>query len=436
MAHELEIEEEYAGGEPEAIGIDESNRWIERIFKAFPAFRERNFSLYFWGQFVSLIGTWLQTVAQGWLVLEITHSAYWVGVVSALGSLPILFFALFGGVIVDRFSRKKILYVTQILSLIFALVLGLLALFGHATLFAISVLAFLLGAVNALDVPARHAFIAEMMGKKNLASAIALHSAAFNGSRIIGPAIAGILIALIGTGGTFLVNALSFIAVIVSLALIDVSVRRRASAHPHPIAAIREGLSYAFSRAMIRMFLIGAGVVSIFGWSYLSILPVVTEQVFHKRAAELGYLHTAAGIGAVTSVIVISIFMRRFGPRPFVIGGTFLLGAGLLGLSYAPTLPWGLAAMFVTGFSLILAFSVINSTIQSHIEDTVRGRVMSIYVLMWRGTAPIGSFLMGYMAEHFGAGWAIRAGSLVVLVAACAFFYCRAIIPLRPHPNQ
>ena len=422
------IEREDFVGEPEEIGIDESAGWIRTIQKAFPALEERNFAIYFSGQFVSLIGTWLQTIAQGWLVLQLTHSAFWVGVVSACQSLPVLLFVLFTGVIVDRMSRKKILLVTQSLSLLFALILGLLTISGYISVPAICLLAFLLGTVNALDVPARHTFIAEMMGNKNLASAIALHSAAFNGSRVIGPAVAGLLIALIGTGGTFLVNAASFLAVIASLFLIQLATTRSAT-HSHPLDAIREGISYAFSRTTIRMFLIGAGIVSIFGWSYVSILPVEAEQVFHQQATGLGYLYTAAGIGALLGAILVSTYLPRTGPRTFILAGNALLGTSLFLFSFASVYWIGLICMFFLGLAFISEFSVINSTIQNMIQDQIRGRVMSIYVLMWQGMTPFGSFLMGTMAQHFGAPFAIRFGSLFVLGVAFYFFLNRTHIP-------
>ncbi|MDZ4296240.1 MAG: MFS transporter [Patescibacteria group bacterium] len=411
-------EELHVAGESQELALEWSiGRWMRLLAAAFPAFEDRNYRLYFGGQVVSLIGTWLQTVAQGWLVLQLTDSAFWVGAVSALSSLPILFFALFGGVIVDRFSRKRILYLTQLIPMLLAAILGVLTLLDIVTLAQICALAFLLGLVNAIDIPARHAFVADLMDRRRLASAIALNSVTFNVSRVVGPSIAGTLITFIGVGGTFLVNAVSFIAVVAALMLITARTRAPAE-HPAALKAIADGLAYTFSRRILRVFMIVAGVVAVFGWSYVSILPVVAERVFGGDVASLGYLHTAAGLGALSAAILISVFIRRTGPGIFILGGNLVLGASLFLFSLTTSLELGLVWMFFTGLALIAEFSVINSTIQHLIDDAVRGRVMSIYVLMWRGTAPIGGFLMGYLAEELGAQLSIRLGAGVVFAAA------------------
>lgn len=424
----LKREDKFIISEGEEVGPPLALGWAKRLRVTFPAFEERNFRLYFGGQFISLIGSWLQVVAQGWLVLELTHSAFWVGVVAALSSVPILIFALASGVIVDRFPKKKILIITQALAMLCAFFLGLFTVLHMATILMICIFAFLLGVVNALDIPARQAFIPEMMGKKHVASAISLHAAIFNGSRVLGPAFAGILIGLIGLGGTFFLNAVSFIAVIVSLFLMRVD-DHVAPHHLHPVAAIREGLHYAFSRAPIRMLLIVASVVSIFGWSYASILPVVAEEVFHQDATGLGYLFTATGLGALLSVLLISVYAHRIGSHKFILGGNLLLGVSLLLFSFTHRFDAGLFLMFCTGLALTSQFSVVNSTIQHIVDDSVRGRVMSIYVLMFRGTAPIGALLMGYVAQHFGSQLAIRWGSLVVLAIAAVLFMKSDTIP-------
>lgn len=416
--------------------VEESLAWIKKIFSAFPAFRDPNYRLYFAGQLVSLIGTWLQMVAQGWLVLEITHSAFWVGAVSALGSLPILVFVLFGGVIVDRFSPKRILYLTNILPMMLAFTLGFLTLFEAITLFEIAILAFLLGLVNALDIPARHTFVAHMMGKRYLASAIALNAATFNGARIIGPSFAGILIALIGIGGTFIVNAVSFLAVIASLLGIYIKAYRREEHHTlHPLLAIKEGLWYAFSRHDLRLLMIATALISIFGWSPLAILPVVIQEVFHEGVRELGYLHSATGVGAVLAAVLVSLASQRMVPKRFIIGGNILLGISLLVFSFAFTIQLGLLLMFFVGFALISQTSVINSTIQHITQDRLRGRVMSIYVLMFRGMSPVGAFTIGYLAQHVGSQSAIRMGALVVLLTSAFLYLNRKHIPANHVPS-
>ena len=246
MPKEFQKEERYIASESPEISVGDSAGWTAKIKSAFPAFRDRNFRLYFYGQLISMIGTWLQNVAQGWLVLELTHSAFWVGATAAVGSAPVLLFGLWGGVIVDRIDRRKILLCTQIISMILALILGVLVLLHVANLWEILVLTFLLGSVNAIDLPARSAFIVELVEEKRfLTSAIALNAATFNASRIVGPAFAGLLIAAIGTGGTFILNGVSFIAAIISLILIRFDAPA-AQHHLHPFAAIREGIYYSF----------------------------------------------------------------------------------------------------------------------------------------------------------------------------------------------
>lgn len=413
-----------------------STGWLGRLGRAFPAFfEERNYRLYFTGQFISLVGSWLQTVAQGWLVFELTRSAFWVGMVAALNSLPILAFVVLGGVIVDRFSRKKILYLTQIAPLLLAAALGALTFSGAATLFNVGVLAFLLGVVQALDMPARQAFVPEMVAKRHLASAIALNSVIFNGSRVIGPSAAGALINWIGLGGTFFVNAASFLAVMASLAFIRVTPRAHET-HLHPIAALGEGFRYAFGRPSLRLFMALAAVGSMFGWSYVSILPVVAANVFGGGAALLGHFYTAAGLGALLGAALISLYVKRLGPRPFIIVGSIVLGVSLFTFSFVANIALGFVLLFFAGLGLLGQFSVINSAIQHSIDDRMRGRVMSIYGLFWRGTAPLGSFLMGTLGEAFGPGWAIRIGAILLLACAACVVFLRRRIPETLAPQE
>ncbi|MEK7541837.1 MAG: MFS transporter [Patescibacteria group bacterium] len=391
---------------PEAF-IAVPRRWLSRGLRTFPAFRNRNYRIYFSGQFVSLAGSWLQTVAQGWLVFELTHSAFWVGFVIALSSLPVLFFGVLAGVVVDRFNTKTILYVTQALPMIFAAILGFLTLSGRADIFTISVIAFLLGLVNAFDVPARQTFTAEMVEYRHLSSAIVLNAAAFNGSRIIGPSLAGISIALLGVGGTFLINAASFIAVLISLWRIRVDASPP-DTQAHPLTALREGLRYTFSRPDLRLIMFTVACVSIFGWSYIAILPVIAGDVFRQDATGLGYLYTAIGFGALTATVLISLFLSRLGPAPFILGGNIAIVGILVAFSYTANFRVALALMFLAGLALMVQMSVMNNTVQHSIDHALRGRVMSIFVTMFRGMSPVGAFLMGWLGDAVGPMWAVR----------------------------
>lgn len=444
MTRRYKNESEYVISEGEAFVVPEPRRFFKHLYAAFPALQERDYRLYFTGQLVSQVGNWLQTVALGWQVLQLTHSAFWVGIVSAIGGLPVLVFVLFGGVIVDRFPKKTILYITQILPMVFAFILGVRTLTGGITIPEICVLAFLLGLVNAVDLPARHAYVAEMMRQPGrmapttegrtrgarLASAIALNSATVNISRVLGPAVAGALIASIGMGGTYIINAVSFGGVILSLWLIAFREPRPEAHHLHPLKAIAEGVSYAFGRPDIRLFMLASGITSIFGWSYVSILPVIIDQVFHRDAAALGYFFSAIGVGALTAVLLVSLYLDRAGVRTFVIGGSALLGCSLLALAYIERYELALIFAAFSGCALISQFSVINTTIQRSVKDAIRGRVMSIAVLMFRGVGPIGSFIMGSLAEHFGTQRALLIGAAAVLAVASVLFMRQRDMPL------
>lgn len=408
------------------IGIP--RRLLSRGLGAFPAFQDRNYRLYFCGQFISLAGSWLQQVAQGWLVFELTHSAFWVGFVTAMSSLPVLFFGVFAGVVVDRFNTKTLLYISQVLPMLFSAILGVLTLLGLATITNISVLALLMGFVNALDVPSRQTFTAKMMDRKHLASAIVLNAAAFNGSRIIGPSIAGICIALIGVGGTFIINAASFIAVIVSLMFIRVDASPP-DTHAHPITALKDGLSYTFSRPDLRLIMFTVACVSIFGWSYIAILPVIAGDIFHEDAAGLGHMYTAIGFGAVTTTILISLYLQRWGPARFIIGGNSAITAILLAFSFVTDFSLGLVLMFLAGLALLAQMSVMNSTVQHSIDGSLRGRVMSIYVTAFRGMSPIGAFLIGWLADILSPQWAIRLMALPLAGVTVLLVMNRRLIP-------
>jgi len=385
------------------------------IRSIFPALGNRNYALYFFGQFVSLIGTWLQTVAQGWLVLELTNSAFLVGLIAALGAAPSLLFSLFGGVIVDRFPKKHIVIFTQASSMALALILGLLTVFGTIAVWEIGVLAFLLGCVTAVDAPARQSFIPELVAKEDLASAIVLNSGTFNAARVIGPGLAGLLIALVGTGGAFLLNGASYIAVIAALFAMRVQLITTKQ-KLHPIAAIKEGLSYSFTHPVIRVLLIFIGVVSIFGWSYATIMPVIAKNTFHVGATGLGYLYAATGLGSVAAMFVVSALSRRVSPIVFIIGGNTLFAISIILFTFAGSAVAALPFLFFAGFGLISLNSTSNTTIQSMVADQVRGRVMSIYVLMFLGLSPIGSFEIGWLSEVAGTAFAIRVGAVVVFL--------------------
>lgn len=293
------------------VPVGPNRIWVNKIQKAFPAFQSTNYKLYFTGQLVSMIGTWMQIVAQSWLVLQLTESVFLIGLVMALSTLPTLLFTLYGGVIVDRFPKKEILFFTQICAMVLALLLGILTVFDWINIWEIGVIAFLLGTVNAIDAPARQAFVSELVNKEQLPSAIALNSGVFNSARVIGPTVAGVMIAIIGTGGAFILNALSYVAVL--LALRKIKIAEIKPAHlPDPIRAIKEGISYSVTHPIIRTLFIVIGIVSVFGWSYTTVLSIMAKNTFHVGAAGLGYLYAASGLGSLLATIVIALFSKKY----------------------------------------------------------------------------------------------------------------------------
>lgn len=417
----MKKEELYIINESPEIGIGESPNWLRYITRAFPALRYPNYRLYFMGQLVSLIGTWLQTVAQGYLVYELTRSAFWVGLIAALNFLPVMLFSLFGGVVVDRFKKRSILYVTQTVQMGLAFVLGGLVLGGVVNEYHIAFLAFLLGCSSAVDMPARQTFVNDIVDRKYLASAISLNAGVFNAARAVGPAFAGLLISYVGVGGAFILNGFTFIAIIVALSRMKIQEYVHPT-HPHPIKAIMEGLRYSFSNPIIRPLLILAAFNSIFGWSYITVMPVVARDIYKVGAAGLGYLQSAAGVGAMLGAVLISIYSRRVKANNFIFGGTLLFVSALFIFSFVHTLPIGMLTLFFTGLGIIAAFSMTNSTIQHQVPDAIRGRVMSIYTLMFLGMSPLGSIEIGYLSEVLGVHNALRINACIMLIFSAVLY--------------
>lgn len=395
-----------------------------KILKLFPAFKNRNYKIYFAGQLISLVGTWLQIVAEGWLVFELTHSAFWVGVIAALTTLPTLLFSLFGGVIVDRLPKKRIILFSQTGLMFIALVWGILTVLGIIEIWQIAVFAFLLGTINAIDMPARHAFVYEMVGKDLSSSAVALNSGAFNLARIIGPGIAGFLIAFWGPGITFILNGVSYVAAILALLFVHTKIEV-SRIHSNPIKALKEGIVYSFSQESIRILLFFTAVVSVFGWSYGTVLPVIAKETFHTDATGLGFLYSYVGVGAIFATIVVSAFSAKKNSLFFILGGNTLFAVSMFLFTFTNNLLLAFPFLFLGGLGILTQFSVMNTSIQNLTEDRFRGRVMSIYLLMFVGLFPVGNFQVGFLSEHFGTDFALRFGAVVTFVFGVFIFLIR-----------
>lgn len=415
--------EKYLISESPEIAVGENTVWTRR-FKAFPALQSRNYRIYFFGQFFSLIGTWLQIVAQGWLVLQLTSSPFLIGLVAALATAPSLLFSLFGGVVVDRFSKKKILYLTQSASMVLALTLGVITNMGQASVPVIGTIAFLMGTVNAVDAPARQALVPEMVKKDHLPSAIALNSGIFNAARVIGPGLAGLLIAWAGIGGAFIANGLSYIAVLVALWFVHIQEQPAARAL-HPLAAIREGVKYSLSHPVIRVLLIFVGMVSIFGWSYTTIMPVIARETYGLDAKGLGYLYSATGAGALLATYLVGAYGSKVTPLVFIIGGNTLFAFSLMLFSFTSDFTLALSLLFLIGLGLLSQASMMNTMVQGMVKQEFRGRVMSMYILMFLGLAPLGNFEIGYLTERLGVQSAFLLNASIVLLTGLFIFLKR-----------
>lgn len=414
MEKALEKDEQYIIDESPEISVGESSALAERIYMVFPALQNRNYFIYFLASLVSLIGTWLQIVAEGWLVLQLTNSAFWVGAVGAAATFPTLLFSLFGGVIVDRFQKKHILVFTQTSAMILAIIYGLLTVLHFINITEIMILALLLGVVTAIDSPARQSFVPKLVDREQLGSAIALNSGTFNAARVIGPSVAGILIAVTGSGGAFLLNGLSYIAVIIALFYMHVP-EILEKKHLSPLHAIKEGISYSFTHPIIRVLLVLTGIMSVFGWSYSTMLPVIAKNTFHMDASGLGYLYAAGGMGALAATFVVSALSKRSGLTSFfILGGNTLFAVMLFLFTFVHSEGLAVLVLFFIGVGLLSQFTTLNTALQHLVSDSVRGRVMSIYTLMFIGLAPLGNFEVGLLSETFSTEIALRIGAAIV----------------------
>jgi MFS family permease len=374
------------------------------LARGFSSLRHRNYRLFWGGQIVSLIGTWMQTVAQGWLVLTLSDSAFVLGLVGALQFLPVLLFSLFGGVVADRFPKRTILLATQTSAALLALTLGLLTVTGLVEVWHVMVLAFFLGTVNSLDMPARQSFVVEMVGKDDLLNAIALNSSAFNGARIVGPAVAALLIAQIGIAACFLCNAISYVAVITGLLLMDTNVLshveavRGQSVWRH----VREGLGYVRRTRDVATAITLIGVISLFGMNFNTLNPLFAREVLDVGATGYGLLMSAMGVGSLAAAVSLAFFGQR-ASRLLIVGAALGLALFELAFSFSKVFPLSLLLLVGAGLTATTFMASSNSLVQTTTPDGLRGRVMGVYALVFVGVTPFGSFYAGALAQLWGA---------------------------------
>jgi MFS family permease len=383
--------------------------------KTFAALSVRNFRLFFIGQLISVSGTWMQSVAQGWLILQLTGSSVDLGFAVALQYLPILLFGTYGGLVADRHEKRRILYFTQAAAGLLALTLGILMTTHHVTVATVFVLASLLGFVNLFDVPARQAFVQEMVGRDLIANAVSLNSVLMNSGRVIGPSVAAGLIALVGTAACFYTNAASYIAVILALALM-----RRRELLPMQIVQrqpgqLRLGLKYVFETPQLRDVIIAVGVVGTFAFNFTVTLPLLAHETFHQQsAAQYGILMGCMGVGAVFGGLLVA---HRSRPTPKLLASLAVaFGLFMTLVAFAPTILLAEIALIPTGACSIAFVSSANSTLQLNSGQQMRGRVMSLYSTAFLGTTPIGAPLVGLLIAGTNPRIGIFLGALLTLL--------------------
>lgn len=392
-----------------------------------PTFRSlghKNYRLFFAGQIFSLAGTWMQSMAQAWLVYQLTYSAVWLGTIGFLNSIPILFLSMFGGSLADRMSKRKLVIITQSISLVQALVLAGLVLTNLITVHIVAALALTLGVINAFDIPARQSYIVELVGKKDLTNAIALNSATFNAARIVGPAVGGIVIAAFGVGWCFVLNAFSFCAVIVSLTYIRTTyMPDKKSSTLNVIESLKESIAYVRSDRSLVALMILVGVITIFGWSYAVLLPIFADTILNIGAIGLGNLMTSVGVGAFISAVTIASFESRIHPRSFIFGGIALFAICVTIFAISSNVSFSLLSLMGVGMGLVMFLATANASIQQRVPDTLRGRVMGLYSLIFLGLSPFGSLCMGLLANVIGVRGAVLFGGTVCGIAALSVQY-------------
>jgi MFS family permease len=389
---------------------------------AFGALRHRNFRLFFVGQLISLVGTWMQQVAQAWLVLTLTNSAFYVGLVGALGSLPVLLFALPAGTVADRMSKLKLIIMTQTAAMILAFILAGLVYARVVTVWHIIVLAALLGVVSAFDVPGRQSFFVEMVGKDDLMNAIALNSSAFNVTRVLGPAAAGILIGKLGVGMCFLLNGISFLAVLMALFAIRIPPYRPTALPPSAWAHIREGLGYVRRDRRMLAIVVNIAVLSVLGYPFLVLMPVVARDVLHRGAMQFGWMSSAVGLGALSGALLLAAYSRQLPKGRVLRGAAMAFGLVLAAYALSRSLPLVLVLLVLTGFAMIISTATTNTLLQTLTPDHMRGRTMSVFTLAFVGMGPIGAFQAGYFADRIGAPTVMIVGGLICTVFTALVF--------------
>ncbi len=392
-----------------------------RIQSSLRAFRHRDYRLFFAGQLTSLVGTWMQTVAQSWLVYRLTGSAALLGVVGFASQLPIFLLAPVAGAVADTYPRRRVMIAMQTASMLLAFPLAALTLMNRVEVWHIIVLAILLGVVNAFDIPVRQSFVAEMVGREDLINAIALNSSMMNASRIVGPAVAGVLVAAVGEGWCFLLNGFSYFAVIVCLMFIKTGNRAPREHQGSHLEAMREGFRFVVRTRPVRALLILLGLVSLMGMPYSVLMPIFADDILHGGASGLGLLMGSTGIGALLGALTLAARRGVRGLGNWVMFACGGFGASLIVFAASRNFWASTVLLIPVGFSMMVQFASSNTLIQSMAPDQLRGRVMAVYSMMFIGMAPFGALLAGVLANRLGAPATVSIGGAFCIAGALVF---------------
>lgn len=403
--------------------------YLKNLFKSitdlkttFRAFKYRNYRLWFSGQGVSLIGTWMQRIAVGWLVYRLSNSAFLLGMVGFLGQIPILILTPFAGVYIDRWNRYRVVLIMQILAMVQAFILAVLVLLGTIQVWHVMVLSVILGIINAFDMPARQSFIVQIVDRKeDLGNAIALNSTMFNGARLFGPSIGGVLIAAVGEGFCFLFNGISFLSVIIAMLFMKIKPYVPNKNKIDFIKELKQGFSYAFQFHPIRSILILLSVISILGMPYVVLMPIFAKEILKGGPNTLGFLMAGAGIGAIVGTLVLASRKTVLGLEKMIPISTSILGIGLILFSISRLFWLSMIIILFVGFGMMVQMASSNTVIQTIVDEDKRGRVMSIYSMSFMGTVPFGSLLAGAVAEKIGAPYTILLSGIICVISALIF---------------
>ena len=389
-----------------------------RLPRMFRTIENRNYRLYFFGQMVSLLGSWLQSVAQAWLVYRLTGSSFQLGLVVFIGQVPLLFLSPIGGLIADRYPRRWVVVATQAISMLLAFVLAVLTLWGHVQLWEILAVAGLQGIINAIDVPTRQALVSEIVDTDNLLNAVALNSSIFSNASSVAPLIAGFLVATIGEGWCFAINGATYLAVIAGLLMMRLEEHKRDRGPQSALSRVREGFHFVHDTAPIRRILVALALVSLLGAPFTVLMPIFASKVLHAGPRGLGLLMSANGVGSLIGSLLLASRRGLTGLGRWIVFGSAGLGAALILFSLSRSFALSLLILGAVGFCMFYQITVSNALIQAMSPNALRGRVIAILSMLILGVVPFGALLAGFLAEHFGAPLTVAVGGLACVAGA------------------